>query len=167
MAYDARAIANRFLDLARNEGESLSQMKLQKLVYFAHGYYLAFTELPLIEDPVEAWKFGPVIRSLYREFARFGSDEITEPATVFDGTSLEERKIKIEDYPDFATNEYVDGLISEVWRVYKDLSAVQLSNLTHQEGTPWAETWDGETRYLKIPTNRIRDHFVELTGAHE
>jgi uncharacterized phage-associated protein len=62
MPYPAAAIANEFIKVAKRNGVLLTPMKLQKLVYFAHGWYLALLGKPLINEPVEAWKFGPVIQ---------------------------------------------------------------------------------------------------------
>ena len=64
--YSAKAIANAFLQRAFNEKKAIGQLKLQKLVYIAHGYYLALTGgNPLVNEPFEAWDYGPVNRTLY------------------------------------------------------------------------------------------------------
>ncbi|HEY1718789.1 MAG TPA: type II toxin-antitoxin system antitoxin SocA domain-containing protein, partial [Verrucomicrobiae bacterium] len=55
------AVANRFIELAQKSDSKLTLMKLLKIVYFAHGWHLALRDKsPLIDDTVEAWKFGPV-----------------------------------------------------------------------------------------------------------
>src|SRR5947209_3400405 len=82
MPYDAKAIANYFLDLAEAEAKSLTPMKLQKLVYYAHGWHLALTGRPLLDEEIQAWSFGPVIRSLYNEFREFGAEPITRRACL-------------------------------------------------------------------------------------
>ena len=81
MAYEAKAIANYFLEKAKAEGNSLTPMQVQKLVYFAHGWYLGLFGEPLIKESVQAWSYGPVIPSLYQEFKRFGNQGIDELAT--------------------------------------------------------------------------------------
>src|SRR5579875_2343089 len=84
MAYDARAVANYFLDLAAKEGRPLDPMGIQKLVYFAHGWNLAIFGSPLIRQRVEAWDYGPVIADLYQAFREFGPNPITSPAKKFE-----------------------------------------------------------------------------------
>lgn len=73
------AIANYFIELAKNDDNLVSPMKLQKLVYFAHGWCLALADKPLINEKVEAWQYGPVVGSLYREFKKYGNEGITSP----------------------------------------------------------------------------------------
>ena len=83
MGYSAFAVANYFLRLGRDSGEEITPLKIQKLVYIAHGYHLAFTAsdnspngLPLVDDEfAEAWQYGPVFPSLYHHFKRFGGGE--------------------------------------------------------------------------------------------
>ncbi|MBL8233482.1 MAG: DUF4065 domain-containing protein, partial [Bryobacterales bacterium] len=78
--YEALAVANRFLALAARDKKPIDHLKLQKLIYFAHGWYLAFTGSPLLTEHVEAWQYGPVIPTVYHQFKRFGSATITSPA---------------------------------------------------------------------------------------
>ncbi|QLH42366.1 MAG: DUF4065 domain-containing protein [Coxiellaceae bacterium] len=58
-------------------------MKLAKLIYVAHGWSLALNDVPLIDEAVQAWKFGPVIESVYHEFKHFGNDVINSLAIDF------------------------------------------------------------------------------------
>src|SRR5258708_4237314 len=72
------AAANFFLAKGLEDGVSIDPLKLQKLVYFAHGWHLAVTGKPLIDEYVEAWPYGPVIPSLYHRFKSYGADPITD-----------------------------------------------------------------------------------------
>jgi uncharacterized phage-associated protein len=78
MSYSVATVANAFIDIVANNGFYLTNLKLQKLVYFAHGWYLAFTDTPLIDDEVQSWKYGPVIQSLHYELKHYGSGHITK-----------------------------------------------------------------------------------------
>ncbi len=161
--YDVRAIANWFLDKAQQDGKQLSAMKLQKLAYVSHGWHLAFAHKPLMHDAVEAWRWGPVFRSLYREFRDFGSQPITRRATAFDGSNLEERVITIEDYAD---HERMNLFLEGVWAAYGDYSAIDLSAITHQGGTPWRQMFEQMGNqilpYTLIPNDMIAEHYQKL-----
>jgi uncharacterized phage-associated protein len=167
--YDAKAIANFFLGLAEPENVALTPMKLQKLVYYAHGWHLGLTGLPLLNEAIQAWNFGPVIMSLYKEFADFGADPITRKAMEMErapGTSLLDdlnlHEPSIDDYESENT-EFVKNLLKRVWRVYGGFTSVQLSNLTHAPGTPWDQInkkYNGNIpKYATIPDELIRQHF--------
>ena len=68
MPFSAAAVANEFLHLAHRDDRPITPLKMQKLVYFAHGWHLAITGAPLISEPIQAWQYGPVISSLYQIF---------------------------------------------------------------------------------------------------
>ena len=73
MAHFAARIANEFVLRGLNDSVTVDPLKVQKLVYFAHGWHLAFLSQPFILEDVEAWKYGPVVPELYRDFKKFGS----------------------------------------------------------------------------------------------
>lgn len=138
MAYDAKAVANYFLDVAKANNTSLTPMKLQKLIFFAHGWHLALCDEPLIADQVEAWQFGPVVPSIYHEFKHERSGAISDKATEFDmeNFALYEPKIREDD-------ERAKKIMDRVWSVYGGMTAMALSNLTHLPDTPWAKAREG------------------------
>ncbi len=161
--YDVRAIGNWFLDRAEQDGEHLTAMKLQKLAYVAHGWYLALAGEPLVHDAVEAWKWGPVFRSLYREFRDYGSHPIRTRATAFDGANLEEREISIRDYHG---PEQMNEFLESVWNVYGKYTAGQLSDITHQSGTPWHQMYTKMGNQIQpftvIPNDVIAEHYRRI-----
>jgi uncharacterized phage-associated protein len=133
--YDARAVANYFLDLAKRDGTPVTPMAIQKLVYFAHGWMLGVYGRPLISQRIEAWEYGPVISDLYHAFKHFGDLPITEPAKAaqMTGTMFQITQPKIPKYQD----PDVAKLLDQVWEAYKHFTAIQLSNMTHLPGSPW------------------------------
>ena len=147
MPYPARTIAEWFLERAKRDGEFLTQMKLQKLVYIAHGWCLALLDQPLLQDEVEAWKWGPVIRSIYRDFAIFGSDPILWNSTSSVDSRLDGTVLKV---------------LERVWEVYKRFTASELSSMTHQSGTPWSNSYRAENPRSKIPNESIMAHYQVL-----
>ena len=163
--FDARAVANYFLELADNEGQTLDPMKIQKLVYLAHGWSLALLGKPLITDKVEAWQYGPVIRSLYSAFADCGSGPITHPALVRADGSFMLGPARLDGIGS-PWNADIKGLLDEVWRVYGSYTGIQLSNYTHQEDSPWARTWQPGVKSLVISDETIKKYFDQLKAQN-
>jgi uncharacterized phage-associated protein len=134
-AYSAIAIANAFIDRANMEDEGISPMKIQKLIYFAHAWMLALSGRALISDPVKAWKFGPVIDSVYHEFKNFGNRSITNHGTLYHGSSYSVPEVDETDHDTIA-------LVEKIWAVYGKFGATQLSDMTHEIDSPWYATID-------------------------
>ena len=152
MTYSADMIANEFLDGRFGE---ISPMKLQKLVYYSHAWSLALFDEPLIRDRIEAWKFGPVVPSLYYEFKGNGNGKIRRFALEFD-KSLSTFPPRL---PESATRARL--IVSKIWALLGEYSAIQLSNMTHSENEPWAKI-PKKRPGLAIPNDLIRDCFKAL-----
>ncbi len=139
--YEALAIANEFLDAAKKSENKITHMKLQKLIYIAHGYYLAIQDFPLIHERVRAWKYGPVIISVYEEFKIYGHNYITEKGTTVDlkkrFQNIDNNILKADMYTPVVKEKEILKFVDEVWKIYGKYTAIELSNLTHEEGTPW------------------------------
>ena len=70
-------VADFFIELAGQEEEGvITQLKLNKLLYYAQGVYLAKKGKPLFADPIEAWEYGPVVPSIYQKYKVCGSNPI-------------------------------------------------------------------------------------------
>lgn len=177
MAYDPKAIANYFLIVAKAQGRPLTPMQVQKLTYFAHGWHLAIEDKPLIDEQVEAWAFGPVIPSLYRDFRHYGNQPIDELAHYYltwfpegmtnpEASDMELRQHvpTIDEKPDKAAK--LKPLLDRIWEVYGWFTGAQLSNMTHEPNSPWtrvAQQYGGAIpKGTDIPSDFIRDYFVGL-----
>ena len=156
MLYSAKSIANEFLNLAEEKGEGLSPMKLQKLVYYAHGWYVGMTGKRLINEEIEAWKFGPVIPSLYQEFKKYGSSPIEEKATEIVGFKI--INVELESPKDDAIKKFVKN----VWNAYGKFTAITLSEMTHTLNSPWDKTIKASATINRdIPFEFILSHFKQ------
>ncbi|MDD9811114.1 MAG: DUF4065 domain-containing protein [Gammaproteobacteria bacterium] len=171
MPYSAIAVANHFLDLAKSAGQEITPMKMQKLVYFAHGWHLAIFDAPLIKENVMAWKYGPVISSLYHGFKKYGKSAITDPAVdiVFNKDENGDIDIMsgrfITPRPDNMDSE-VEDLLKAVLESYGRLSAIRLSELTHAHDSPWSRVWKGfSSRDVPIPNEEIKKYFSQLKSS--
>ena len=121
---ELQQVAAYILNKANNDdaGDLISNLKLQKLVYYANGFHLAIFDTPLFHEGIDAWQHGPVVPELYREFKAFGRDAIKTPHYF---------------NPEQLTDD-VKELLDEVYEVYGQFSAWKLRNMTHEE-TPWKE----------------------------
>jgi len=125
-------------------GESISNLKLQKLCYYAQGFHIALFGQPLFREPINAWAHGPVVPSLYHAYKQFGEGPIPTPDDV-----------------DFAIyDEDTRALLDDVAEVYGQFSAWKLRTMTHEE-PPWKEArsrWDG----AEISHESMASYFVTL-----
>jgi len=130
MSYIASTIAGYFIERSNKEERPLSVLQLIKLVYISHGWNLALNDAPLISDRIEAWRYGPVIPSLYNFFMGKGLKK--DDLVCF---SVEEvRCIKLEHLE----------LLNKVYVKYEQIAGEQLSDIMHEKDTPWYAVWDNE-----------------------
>jgi len=149
MPYTANLIAYAFVKKGIEEGRPVTQMKLQKMVYFAHGVHLASFSRPLIQEDFEAWQFGPVIPSIYQEYKTFGSQPINIKQEYLDKQlgNLDHNAITVIDY---------------TWNTTKNLSASTLSSWTHKQGSPWDKYYVPGAFNIQIDNIAIQSYFTNL-----
>lgn len=147
--YNARQIADFFLARSDAEtGDLLSNLKLQKLCYYAAGVFSAVRNLdepPLFEEPLHAWKHGPVVPDLYHAFKEHGGQSIPQN-TNFDFSVIEE--------PDRT-------VLDDVYNFYGQYSAWKLREMTHEEA-PWIDAF--EKANDQITRESLRAYFVNQVG---
>lgn len=144
--YSPIQVANRFINLARSRGEALTHMQLQKLAYIAHGFYLALMKRPLLNEPVSAWTYGPVIPGMYDAFKNYRNNPINEPA--FEPITM-------------PMDPQAEAIINGVFMNYADKNGIQLSQLTHMPDTPWSKAYNGFNNTI-IPDDEIRHYYQRL-----
>lgn len=133
--YDGRAIANFILDYCDSRNRAVTNLALQKLVYFCHVWSLIGTGAPLVKHRFEAWEFGPVLPYLYRSFKRFDRSPIVGRATRIDPYDGKSRIVC------YNFDEATDSLLREVTEFYSRVKAEDLVELSHAEGGPWHSVW--------------------------
>lgn len=156
MPYLPEAIANEFLKLAAENNDAICPMRMQKLIYFAHGWFLALKDEPLITEKLQAWTYGPVIESLYHEFKKYGSSPIDEPVLTVkledQGNRFTVYKPEVDD-----SDSYTKALLKKIWEVYGKHKAIELSNLTHQIDSPWYYSKINKRCYIE--NDDIKNYF--------
>lgn len=116
----ARSVADFFIRFAHDHGDQISNLKLQKLLYYAQAWFLALHRRPLFDERIEAWVHGPVVPPVYGEFKVWGW-----------------QPIGINPDPPILNTD-VRFHLEEVADVYAPLSAFELEKLTHSEA-PWID----------------------------
>ena len=157
MTYSALSVANAFLARAKRDRLAISNMKLQKLLYLAHGHSYALRNEGLIDEEPEAWAYGPVYPSIYHEFKRYGSGPIKKPAVGHFGYFIDDEDER-EPVPP-PKGKDVNRFIEAVWNSYKDRSALYLSELSHVENGPWDKAWKRGVRGSTIRDADIAKYF--------
>lgn len=157
--YETKAIANAIINKAAENNERITHMKLQKLLYYTCGYYLASTDEPLIDRTFEAWDFGPVVPSIYHEFKHLGSKPILELATDIDWESEKYTPVAIP-----TENKRLNNILEFVWKNYGKYSGWQLSDMTHGEGSPWDVTRKANPgiKDADIQRSDLKKHFEKF-----
>lgn len=127
--------------IEKSEG-LITQLKLQKLVYYAQGFHLAKFGEPLFTEPIRAWDKGPVVFELRQEFGAYGKKPIPcNPSPV--NLSLEQKKA-----------EYLE----KIWKRFGHYTANHLVTMTHQE-EPWIEAYQGKGSSEIISLEAMRNYF--------
>ncbi|MDM8012211.1 MAG: DUF4065 domain-containing protein [Parasphingorhabdus sp.] len=154
--YGIREIANWLLAYADENDVGLSNMSLNKLVYFIHEYMLVKFSRRISAAKIEAWEHGPVFRELYRSFKKFGDKSITSKASMFDAklNSVVEVEPKISYHDGLLMREAIDDLLR--------LPASILRDISHASGSAWSAVWYHEDK--TNPGMEITDEII-LTSS--
>ncbi|SRR5579871_250611 len=136
MTYDVRGVANFVLDLADAEGRDITNLSINKIVFFMHSLYLVEFRKSLVSAKIEAWNYGPVFRELYREFKVFENKPITGRAHRINPESgcREICALQLSD------NERM--ILEKFAKRYISLSTGALIAMSHEKGGPWDQVWN-------------------------
>jgi uncharacterized phage-associated protein len=126
-----------------------TNLELQKLAYFCHGWHLALLDTPLVDEEFEAWRFGPVLPSIYHKFKVFASNPIPVDHPLVTG----EQPLDV--------NSSTSKVITRVLTVYGKASGFKLVDLSHVEGGPWAKAWSPDVSSSTIDNASIKSFFKE------
>lgn len=148
--YLASTIASYFLELAKENGQLITHMRLQKLVFFAHAWNLALRNYSLLDEDVQAWETGLVIASIYGEYRSFGKREITHHC-------YSPQKLAA-----LSKDKTTVALLDEVWRVYRAYSDFKLLEMTHLPNSPWKQARANSTKpKVAVPDEIIREYYQD------
>ncbi len=148
MNYSPGAVANFFLEKAWNKSCGLTPMHLQKLMYFANGWYMAFYNegdeiFPLINESFKSWEYGPVCESVYYEFKKFGGNFISKGCLMTEiEVSDDLLEVNIRTNKVSKDDNEVNELLEDVWLKYAHLELSILSTIILEEtaDNPWRKS---------------------------
>ncbi len=144
------SVANFFIDQENNT--DIDNIKINKLVYVSLGFSLGMEDFVLFNEDVEAWKFGPVIPSVYHHFKNY-KDRIIKKTLDTDNNG---RPIpQVEDKENL-------GILKGVWAIYNGKNSRELVELTHQEGTPWWAYYIESVKHRIISRDTIRRYYKAI-----
>lgn len=133
---NAHDVAAFFLSVVdRENGDTMTHLRLEKLAYYGQAWHLALTGAALFPEPVEAWELGPVVRALYDKYKEYDAQPIPPPAE-----------------PSIPAGR-VGAVLAQVWSTYGRFSAGELSRMTHEE-EPWKAAWARRSRMNPSPVIR-------------
>jgi uncharacterized phage-associated protein len=139
----ADRVAEGLINLSHDEQSPVSNLKLQKLVYYAQAWHLALYCVPLFEEEIEAWVHGPVVPSLFQRYRDFKWGILPRSG----GPVPQDTRYHLE----------------EVWRAYGASSAYDLERLTHSEA-PWKAARAGlapdESSHNIITKDSMKEYYV-------
>ena len=162
---DPRIVANYVLDYADARGKELTNIDLQKIVYFLHGHHIKKYGVPMVRDEFEAWTYGPVHRVIYDSFKSYNDTAIDGRATAFDPVRRQRKELPCLSEPKAIAiaKEFLDH--------YLKIPTFDLVELTHGQGSPWSKTVEASQNKvlvgMKISNDLIAKHFegAELETA--
>lgn len=137
-------VAKYFLHKANTEGDLITNLKMQKLLYYAQAWYLVNYKTTLFKDKIKAWDLGPVVHVVYSQYKKFSGSPI-----VYNNTGKEADKF---------TQKQIDYL-NECYSVFIKFAAHQLVNMSHNE-PPWKEA--RENGQCEISTESMRKYYTKL-----
>lgn len=135
-------IANYIIEYSNEKSYSINNLILQKILYFANVIKIVDTKIPLFEEQMEKWKYGPVVPSVYHEYKRFGAFQITKQDIVkeyfcFENTennslgNIKIFKYKPQDIPELDIN-----LLKKVIDRFSNVDIFDIVEKTHKQ-EPW------------------------------
>lgn len=159
MSLDGRAVANFVLDFCEAKGRRVTNLSLQKIVYFCHVWSLIRLCRPLVKHQFEAWQFGPVLQYLYREFREFDNHPIVGRAKKIDPETGNSAIVK------YTLDNETEELLSRVVDFYSLLSPADLVQMSHAKGGPWDRVWNHQGRVnpgMKIDNTAIMKYYCKV-----
>lgn len=144
--------ANFFIDLANADpDECMTNLRVNKLLYFAQGWSLVRLGKPLFKDDIQAWKYGPVVPNVYQEYKKYGRERITKTSDDYSADKFSSDELE---------------LLLDVAREYGKYSSSGLVAMTHEKNTPWSLVYS-PAEYSSIDNDSLKKYFSTQPSLKE
>lgn len=164
--YNVLDIARYIINYSRDKKHPVSNLKLQKLLYYVQANFLVKKNKPCFAEDIIHWDYGPIVREVYDEFKGFGREELPYQKTYgtieFD-TTIENIKYYDKEFDDKIINEEDKNLINQVITSYFRYSPFEMVNKTHSE-QPWKVTSQNEIMNAEVIEEYYRTNTTQLMG---
>ena len=138
--------ANIFIDLSLHSPENdMTNLRVNKLLYFAQGSCLAKLNRPLFPEDFQAWTFGPVVPEVYRAFKSCGHNLIEKQSASYDRNALDSDEIAV---------------ITAIAEYCGSYSSNRLVAMTHASNSPWSVVFKPGEKNTVIPKELMKEYFV-------
>ena len=145
-------IANELIKIANEKGGLISHLKLQKLLYFAQGHYLADYDKALFSDDIAAWQHGPVCNDIYQIYKGYSYNNISKP---------EQSVLEMFGGKQATLSSEIKQFLEKIWDAYGKFSGKVLEELSHAQ-TPWKEAYQEGVQGIIIPQESIKEYFKSV-----
>lgn len=141
MIYEVKDIAQKIISRVQEDcGDVMTNLKLQKLLYYMQGFHLAVFGKPLFIAEIEAWMYGPVVPEIYENYKPYGCSPLYND----------------DQYKPIEMTPEEEDLFDQVYEAYGQFSALKLMQMTHNED-PWKSVSPGYGNI--IPQEVIKKYF--------
>ncbi len=141
----ANDVAKLFLKWARENGDTITNLKIQKLLYYAQAWYLVNYGRRLFDDDIEAWDLGPVIRSIYRKWKKYNSMPIQYTPNDKEENAFEKHHLEF---------------LVEFYRIFSSFSSTALVSMTHNED-PWKKAFESGKNNVISPS-LMKEYYTKV-----
>lgn len=134
--------------------EGITHLKLQKLIYFAQGIYLAYTDNALFKEKIQAWQHGPVVPNVYSLFSVYGKDEISKKLS----------KEELDTISQIEKDNDISMVLNYVYNNFGIYTAWQLREISHEVNGPWDITVKEKGLNSEIDKKLMKNYFKKYVS---
>ena len=157
--YNVLDVCRHIINYSNDHNYGISNLKLQKLLYFVQAYFVSFTSKkePCFKDKIEAWDFGPVVPVAYHEYKRYGNTDIPYVSHYIEYNFTNFLQSKVIPFTDTVISDEDKKIIDDLIDNFSEYSTTSLVRITHNQ-SPWIDA-QANGKNSVITVDAIRSYF--------